>query len=58
MENKLPKLIEAFVQREKRKETLEREMEIYINLFFSDPNTQFYYIPISNIFIRYDGKTL
>ena len=56
MENKLPKLIEAFVQREKRKETLEREMEIYINLFFSDPNTQFYYIPISNIFIHYDGK--
>ena len=53
IENTLPKQIQSFMEREKRQETLTAYMESYINTFFSDPTTQFYYIATSNIFIHY-----
>ena len=53
---KLPKYIQSFIDREKRRETLEFHMEKYINIFLSDPNTQFYYIPVSNTFIHYNSE--
>ena len=53
VENQLPKLIQTFIEREKRQEMLTTQMTNYINAFFSDPQTQFYYIGISNIFIHH-----
>ena len=56
IENKLPKLLQTFIDREKRRVTLEYQMEKYINIFLSDPHTQFFYIPVSNTFIHYNGE--
>jgi len=56
MINKLPRLLSIFLEKEMRKENLECEMEKYISAFFTDPNTQFYYIPVSNRFVQYDGR--
>ena len=53
IENQLPKLIHTYVEREKRQKLLNSEMETYITAFFSDANTQFYYIATTNIFIHY-----
>ena len=53
IEIQLPKFIHAFLEKEKRQELLTHEMELYIDGFFRDPQTQFYYIPISNLFIQY-----
>ena len=56
MMTKLPRLLTIFLEKEIRKETLETEMEKYINAFFTESATQFYYIPVSNTFVQYDGK--
>ena len=53
IDNSLPKQILNVVEKEKRHELLTSKMEMYITTFFSDPNTQFYYISTSNIFIHY-----
>ena len=54
--NILPKQFNTFVEKEKRHELLSSQMNIYIKSFLSDPETQFYYVSPSNIFIHYtDG---
>jgi len=53
---KLPRLLSIFLKKEMRKEILECESEKYISAFFTDPSTQFYYIPVSNTFVQYDGR--
>ena len=53
IENQLPKQIQTCIKRERRHEWLTTQMKNYINAFFSDRKTQFYYIGISNIFIHY-----
>ena len=54
--NILPKQINGFLEKEKRLELLSSHMKMYIESFFSDPATQFYYVPTSQIFIHYiDG---
>ena len=55
IEKQLPKQINAFIDREKRKELLENEMDKYITDFLNSPQTQFFYIQSSNTFIHYDG---
>ena len=49
----LPKQIHVFLEKERRQEILSMHMKTYIEGFFSDPATQFYYISPSNIFIHY-----
>ena len=49
----LPKQIHVFLEKERRQEILSMHMKTYIEAFFSDPTTQFYYISPSNIFIHY-----
>ena len=56
MISRLPRLLSTYIEKETRKELLEFEMEKYISAFFTDPRTQFYYIPVSNTFVQYDGK--
>jgi len=56
MTTKLPQHLSIYLGKELRKEILEIEMEKYINAFFTEPATQFYFIPVSNTFVQYDGK--
>ena len=56
MISRLPRLLSTYIEKETRKELLEFEMEKYISAFFTDPRTQFYYIPVSNTFVQYDAK--
>jgi len=55
-EEQLPEFLDSYEQRLKRKETLERESEAYINGFMNDPKRQYFYIQISDIYVQYDGK--
>lgn len=46
---------ELYLQREKRKQDLERIQEEFIQSFLVHPNKQYYYIPRNEVFLMYDG---
>ena len=41
---------------EKRRLYVEKEKQKYINDFLSNPDVQYFYIPSTSIFIKYDGE--
>jgi len=51
----LPERIKSHLKRETRRERLEQRSEAYINEFLSGYAASYSYIPVSNIFITYDG---
>lgn len=57
IDKELPERIKLYLQREQRKEELEKKSEQYINDFLLTSMVSYFYIPASNIFIAYDGKT-
>lgn len=52
----LPQLLEKYNQQEKKIIFLEKESQLYINEFLTDPNLQFFYISPTDTFIKYTGK--
>jgi len=55
-EQKLPEFLAACAQRQQRKEILEQESELFIHSFMNDPMRQYFYIPISDIYVQYNGE--
>ncbi len=52
----LPALLDKFNEQEKRRMFLEKESNIYINEFLTNPDQQFFYIQPTDSFIKYDGE--
>ena len=52
----LPSLLEKFNVQERKLLFLEKESNKYINNFLTDPERQFFYIPLTDTFIKYDGE--
>ena len=52
----LPSLLEKFNVQERKLLFLEKESNKYINNFLTDPDRQFFYIPLTDTFIKYDGE--
>ena len=57
IDKELPERMNLYLQREHRKERLEKKSEQYINDFLRISDVYYFYISVSNIFIVYDGKT-
>ena len=49
-------MLEKYNEQEKRRLFLEKESEKYINSFLTNPEQQFFYIPSTDVFIKYDGE--
>ena len=52
----LPSLLEKYNNQEKKRVYVEKEKQKYINDFLSNPDVQYFYIPSTSIFIKYDGE--
>ena len=53
----LPALLDKFNEQEKKKEILQQESDKYINEFLLNPIEQYFYIPATDIFVKYDSKS-
>ena len=53
----LPALLDKYNEQEKKKQLLEKESDKYINEFLLNPNEQYFYIPATDIFVKYDSKS-
>ena len=56
LNTQLPSLLDKYNEQEKRRLFLEKESEKYINAFLTNPEQQFFYIPSTDVFIKYDGE--
>ena len=57
IDKELPERMNLFLQRECRREQLEADSQQYINDFLQRPDTYYFYIPLTNTFVVYDGET-
>jgi len=56
IDKELPERMKLHLQREHRREQLEQKSDYYINNFLHNRGIEYFYLPISNIFVAYDGE--
>ena len=55
LHKQLPKSLELFIERQNRKEELEKKSKMYINDFLDNQSNQYFYISTKQLFIYYNG---
>lgn len=58
IDKELPERMKLHLQREHRKEQLEKKSEYYIHNFLHNRGIEYFYIPTSNTFISYSGEVI
>ena len=53
----LPALLDKYNEQEKKNQLLEKKSDKYINDFLLNPNSQYFYISATDIFVKYDNKS-
>ena len=56
IKKQLPALLEKYNEDEKKRELLKDESKKYINEFIMNPDKQYFYIPATDLFIKYNGE--
>jgi len=56
LNKQFPHALELFVNRINRKQNLEKQSNLYIDKFLSNPEQQYFYIQQSDLFIFYNGE--
>ena len=56
LHKQLPKSLELFIERQNRKEELEKKSKMYINDFLDNQSNQYFYISTKQLFIYYNGE--
>ena len=56
LNKQFPHALELFVSRINRKQNLEKQSKIYIDKFLNNPETQYFYVHQTDLFIFYNGE--
>ena len=56
IDKELPERMKLHLQREHRREQLEQKSDYYINNFLYNRGIEYFYLPIANIFVAYNGE--
>ena len=56
LNKQFPHALELFINRINRKQNLEKQSNLYIDKFLSNPEQQYFYIQQSDLFIFYNGE--